>query len=417
MTVGILQGATKPIGRIDSICRRLLATRLNKGVSGGLAIHDASGSLRFGAAPFVEIVVHDSRFYRCIATSGTLGAAESYVDGHWDCDDLVGLVRLLVRDRDATQALEGGAALLTGWAARILNLLMRDNSERGSRSNIAAHYDLSNALFERMLDSRMQYSAAMFEREHDDLESASVRKLDTIVGKLELTSDDHLLEIGSGWGGLAIHAARASGCRVTTTTVSREQFEYARACVAGAGLSQRVEVLCTDYRRLTGRYSKLVSVEMVEAVGANHLDEYFAALNRLLDEDGLALLQAITIADAHYQRALQSVDFIKKYVFPGSFIPCVSVLIGAAARVSNLVPMNVEDLGTDYARTLLAWRRNFESRWSDIARLGFDERFRRLWTFYLCYCEGGFRERALSDVQLLFAKPLYRGRPWRVRSV
>ncbi len=418
MTASILRDApANAIGRIDSICRRMLAIRLGKFAAGGLAISDARGSMRFGNAPFVDIVVHRPRFYRRIAGGGTLGAAESYVDGDWDCSDLVGLVRLLVRERDATQALEGGAALLAGLATRLLHILTRDNSEYGSRRNIAAHYDLGNQLFERMLDSRMQYSAAMFEGEQDDLERASVRKLDAIVRKLELNRDDHLLEIGSGWGGLAIYAARASGCRVTTTTVSREQYEYARARVAEAGLAQQIEVLCLDYRQLTGRYSKLVSVEMVEAVGANHLEEYFAALNRLLDDDGLALLQAITIADPHYRSALRSVDFIKRHIFPGSFIPCVSVLIGAATRESNLVVLNLEDLGADYARTLLAWRRRFDAHWPDIARLGFDERFRRLWSFYLCYCEGGFRERALSDVQLLFAKPLYRGRPWRARSV
>jgi cyclopropane-fatty-acyl-phospholipid synthase len=417
MTSEVLDSVSPGTPWLDAGCRRLLAARLDGIVGGGLIVRDADVALRVGdATPCIDVAVHDRRFYRRIVRGGTLGAGESYVDGDWDCDDLVGLVRLLVRNRGATDGLEGGAARLAGWAARLAHTLWRDNSSRGSRRNIAAHYDLGNGLFERMLDSRMQYSSAMFEGEHDDLECASRRKLDRILAKLELHAGDHLLEIGSGWGGLAIHAARESGCRVTTTTISREQHEYTRARVTQAGLDDRVQVLCVDYRQLTGRYSKLVSVEMVEAVGANHLDEYFAAIGRLLDDSGLALLQAITIEDSRYLQALRSVDFIKKHVFPGSFIPCVSALAASAARASSLVAVNLEDLGADYARTLEAWRQRFEAQWSDIAMLGYDERFRRLWRFYLCYCEGGFRERALSDVQLLFANPGYRGRPWRASS-
>ena len=417
MTTDVLGDESPSASWLDAICRRLLAARLDRLVGGGLTIHDPDGQLSVGSgAPPIDVVVRNQRFYRRIVLGGTLGAGESYVDGDWDCDDLFGLIRLLVRNRAATDGLEGGAARAAGWAARIAHVVLRDNNRRGSRRNIAAHYDLGNGLFERMLDSRMQYSSAMFEGEHDDLECASRRKLDRIVAKLELHPQDHLLEIGSGWGGLAIHAARESGCRVTTTTVSREQYEYARARVAEAGLDDRIDVLCDDYRQLRGQFSKLVSVEMVEAVGANHLDEYFRAINRLLDDDGLALLQAITIEDSRYQQALHSVDFIKQHVFPGSFIPCISALLSAAARATNLVTLNLEDLGADYARTLEAWRYRFETQWSDIATLGYDERFRRLWRFYLCYCEGGSRERALSDVQVLLAKPGYRGRPWRVRT-
>ncbi len=416
MTTNVLGDLSPDSAWLDATCRRLLATRLDGIVGGSLKIHDADGSIRVGnAPPCIDVWVRDRRFYRRIVRGGTLGAGESYVDGDWDCDDLVGLVRLLVHNRAATDGLEGGAARVAGWIAQLAHVVLRDNDRRGSRRNIAAHYDLGNGLFERMLDSRMQYSSAMFEAD-DDLESASRRKLDRIIAKLELNPADHLLEIGSGWGGLAIHAARESGCRVTTTTVSREQYEYALARVAEAGLGDRIEVLCDDYRQLTGRFSKVASVEMVEAVGANHLDEYFGAIDRLLDDDGLALLQAITIEDSRYSQALGSVDFIKRHIFPGSFIPCVSVLLSSTARASNLVPVNLEDLGADYARTLEAWRHRFESQWSDIATLGYDERFRRMWRFYLCYCEGGFRERALSDVQVLFAKPGYRGRPWRVRA-
>ncbi len=416
MTTNVLRDASPNSGWLDASCRRLLAARLDRLVGGRLTIRDTDGMVCVGSGTSdIDVIVRNQRFYRRMVRGGTLGAGESYVDGDWDCDDLVGLVRLLVRNRAATDGLEGGAARVAGWAARLAHVVLRDNDRRGSRRNIAAHYDLGNGLFERMLDSRMQYSSAMFEA-NDDLECASRRKLDRIVAKLELKPDDHLLEIGSGWGGLAIHAARESGCRVTTTTVSREQYEYAHACVAEAGLADRIKVLCDDYRQLTGKYSKLVSVEMVEAVGANHLDEYFRAIDRLVDDDGLALLQAITIEDSRYSQALRSVDFIKQHVFPGSFIPCVSALLSCAARASNLVTVNLEDLGADYACTLEAWRHRFENQWSDIAPLGYDERFRRMWRFYLCYCEGGFRERALSDVQVLLAKPGYRGRPWRVRT-
>jgi cyclopropane-fatty-acyl-phospholipid synthase len=365
------------------------------------------------AAP-VRIAVNHPRFYRRTIALGSVGAAESYVDGDWDCDDLVGLVQLLVVNRALTERLEGGLARIGAIAARLVHRLLRDNSESGSRTNIAAHYDLGNELFAAFLDSRMQYSSAWFEA-GADLERASLAKLDRVVAKLNLTSGDHLLEIGGGWGGLAIHAAKVSGCRVTTTTISQEQHRYAVAQVAEAGLGDRVQVLCEDYRRLGGRYSKIVSIEMVEAVGANWLDRYFQTIGRLLDDDGIALLQAITIDERHYQSALRSVDFIKRHVFPGSFIPAASVLIGSAAR-SGLATVNLEDLGFDYALTLRAWRERFEAAYPRLEALGYDERFRRLWRFYLAYCEGGFRERALSDVQLLLAKPGYRGRPHRASA-
>ena len=414
MTVNAAALATSALSPADRAFRRALLTRLDA-LDGGLVIEDADGRnvLGHAAAP-VRIAVNHPRFYRRTIALGSVGAAESYVDGDWDCDDLVGLVRLLVVNRALTERLEGGLARIGAIAARLVHRLLRDNSESGSRTNIAAHYDLGNELFAAFLDSRMQYSSAWFEA-GADLERASLAKLDRVVAKLNLTSGDHLLEIGGGWGGLAIHAARVSGCRVTTTTISQEQHRYAVAQVAEAGLGDRVHVLCEDYRRLGGRYSKIVSIEMVEAVGANWLDRYFQTIGRLLDDDGIALLQAITIDERHYQSALRSVDFIKRHVFPGSFIPAASVLIGSAAR-SGLATVNLEDLGFDYALTLQAWRERFEAAYPRLEALGYDERFRRLWRFYLAYCEGGFRERALSDVQILLAKPGYRGRPHRASA-
>jgi cyclopropane-fatty-acyl-phospholipid synthase len=290
---------------------------------------------------------------------------------------------------------------------------IRRNSERGSARNIAAHYDLSNAFFATFLDQSLMYSSAVFDRPQATLEQASEAKLARLCAKLELSPRDHLLEIGTGWGGLAIYAARTRGCRVTTTTISAEQYCEASRRVASEGLSARVTVLKKDYRQITGTFDKLVSVEMVEAVGNDYLDGYFRTCGQLLAPGGLFALQAITIRDQQFQRALTTVDFIKKHIFPGSFIPSVSRLVASAAENSDTVLVHLEDLGDDYATTLRAWRDRFEANRAEVERLGFDERFVRLWRFYLAYCEGGFRERAISDVQLTFAGHGYRGRPWR----
>jgi len=396
--------------------RRLVLRTLQGIETGRIDLRDPLGSLSCGSGePRAELQIHDLASYRRIALGGTVGAGEAYVDGLWDCDDLVALTRILLANRQALERMDTGSA----WVRQLLDRgghLFRRNSRSGSRRNISAHYDLSNALFESFLDDRMMYSSAVFPdgpASTADLEAASVEKLDRLCRKLELIPGDHLLEIGSGWGGLAVHAASSYGCRVTTVTLSAEQARAARERVRAAGLDDRVTVALTDYRDVQGRFSKVVSVEMVEAVGHQYLDDYFRALARLTAPDGLVVLQAITIADRHYDGARRSVDFIKKHVFPGSFIPCVSVLVGSAARSSDLVLVNLEDIGADYALTLRAWRERFEAARERLEGLGFDERFRRLWRFYLTYCEGGFMERAISDVQLVFARPDYRGRPFR----
>jgi cyclopropane-fatty-acyl-phospholipid synthase len=258
----------------------------------------------------------------------------------------------------------------------------------------------------------MMYSSAIYAYEGEALEDASWRKLDRVCRKLELSPTDHVLEIGTGWGGFAIHAARHYGCHVTTTTISREQYDLARARVADAGLSQHVEVMLQDYRDLDGHYDKLVSIEMVEAIGHQYLDRFFARIAELLKPHGAALLQAITIEDARYRKALREVDFIKRHIFPGSFIPCVSALSGALARSSDLRLVNLEDIGPSYAMTLQAWRQRFLARLPEVRALGYDERFIRMWEFYLAYCEAGFRERALGDVQMLLHRPRARTSPW-----
>jgi len=287
---------------------------------------------------------------------------------------------------------------------RALHALQR-NTRTGSRRNIAAHYDLGNDFFRLFLDENLMYSAAMFASPADTLEQASERKLRRICEKLDLRESDHLLEIGTGWGGMALFAAREYGCRVTTTTISAKQHALASERVREAGLGERITLLRSDYRDLEGRFDKLVSIEMVEAVGHQYLDGYFEKCASLLAPGGLALVQAITIEDHRYRQALESVDFIKRHIFPGSFIPCASVLVESAARAGRLRLLNLEDFGDSYALTIRHWRQRFHAQREQARALGLDERFLRLWDFYLCYCEGGFLEHAISDAQLLLAAP------------
>lgn len=393
-------------GALDRLLRRRLLATLD-GLRGGcVRVTDALGEVRLGEPGGLEVhlEVIDPGFYRAAAAQGSVGAGEAYMDGLWRCDDLVGLVRLLVINRDRLDAMETGLARLGGLALRGWHALRR-NTRAGSRRNIAAHYDLGNELFALFLDPSMMYSSAVFADESETLEQAQFRKLERICRKLDLQPGDHLVEIGTGWGGLAIHAASRFGCRVTTTTISREQHALATERVAAAGLSDRVTVLLEDYRDLRGEYDKLVSIEMVEAIGHQYLETYLAKCASLLKPEGLALIQAITIEDHRYAQALGSVDFIKRFIFPGSFIPCVSALTGAAAQASDLRLINLEDIGPSYALTLRHWRQRFLARLDEVRRQGYDERFIRMWEFYLAYCEGGFLERSIGDVHLLFARP------------
>jgi cyclopropane-fatty-acyl-phospholipid synthase len=359
---------------------------------------------RSGATLRACVRVHDPVFYRRVALNGSVGAAEGYMDGLWDCDDLVALVRILLRNRERLDAMERGtarlgAAVMRAWAA------LRRNTHAGSRRNIAAHYDLGNDFFGLFLDDNLMYSSALFADEQESLEVASRRKLERICEKLQLSARTRVIEIGGGWGGFALYAARHHGCHVTTTTISRQQYQLARARVAAAGLSDRVEVLLADYRSLSGRYDRLVSIEMIEAIGHQYLDTYFRKVGELLAHDGMALIQAITIEDYRYMQALRSVDFIKRHIFPGSFIPSISAMLDAAARVSDLKLFNLEDIGPSYALTLRAWRERFLRRRDQARSLGYPERLLRMWDYYLAYCEGGFIERATGDVQMLLSKP------------
>jgi cyclopropane-fatty-acyl-phospholipid synthase len=404
------RGVAGDTALIDRLCRRSIVGAL-AGLRGGqIVFEDTLGTVAVGNAASdaralrVVVRMRDMRAYRIIAARGSVGAAESYRDGLWQCDDLVALVRLLVRNRDLLDGMEVGLARISGWALRGWHALRR-NTRRGSRGNIAAHYDLGNEFFGLFLSSDLMYSSALWEGADDTLEQASARKLEAVCRKLALRASDHVVEIGTGWGGFAIYAARHVGCRVTTATISHEQFALAKERVAQARLGNRVEVLLCDYRNLTGRFDKLVSIEMIEAVGARYLDTYFSKISSLLEPDGLALIQAITIEDHRYEKALRAVDFIQRHVFPGSFIPSLHAILGAKARVSDLALVDAVDFGPSYGRTLAAWRERFHARLPAVRALGFDERFIRLWDYYLAYCEGGFRERSVGVAHLLFAKP------------
>ena len=403
------------IAGFDHLLRRQLLHRLERLQHGRLRLSDAAGSHEFGdaaaaARPPIHIEVLDPAFYRTLATHGSVGAGEAYMDGQWRCDDLVGLVQLLVRNRDMLDGMESGPARLGGMAMRAWHALRR-NTREGSRRNIAAHYDLGNDFFGLFLSADLMYSSAMWDAAHDTLETASAHKLQRICEKLELKPTDRVIEIGTGWGGFALYAAEHYGCHVTTTTISREQHALAAERVAAAGMGAHVDLLLQDYRDLHGEYDKLVSIEMVEAIGAPYLDVYFEKLGALVKPDGLALLQAITIEDHRYAQALQSVDFIKRHVFPGSFIPSVAALLAAKTRTTDLALTHLEDFGHSYALTLKAWRERFMAQLAQVRAQGFDDRFIRMWEFYLAYCEGGFRERSIGVAHLLLAKPGYRQAP------
>jgi cyclopropane-fatty-acyl-phospholipid synthase len=350
------------------------------------------------------VAVHDPAMFRMVALGGSVGVGEAYMDGLWDCSDVTTLVRIFVRNRELLDRMETGFARLGGMLLRLFHRRNR-NTRRGSRRNIAAHYDLGNELFELFLDADLMYSCAVFEREDEPLETASRRKLDRICRKLSLAPGMRLVEIGTGWGGFALYAARDYGVHVTTTTISREQHERATERVRAAGLSDRIDVLLRDYRDLDGTYDRLVSIEMIEAIGPQFLGTYFAKCSSLLAPDGMGLVQAITIEDHRYRQALKSVDFIQRFVFPGSFIPSVSAMLGAVAQASDLKLFHLEDIGPSYAITLRRWRERFLARLERVRALGYPERFIRMWTYYLCYCEGGFLERSIGDVQMLLVKP------------
>ncbi|WP_339547513.1 cyclopropane-fatty-acyl-phospholipid synthase family protein [Pseudomonas sp. RA_35y_Pfl2_P32] len=351
-----------------------------------------------------EIHILDAAAWGLVASNGSIGAGEAFIHGYWSSPDLTAVVRVFVSNLEVLDALEGGLARLGRPLVRALHWLNR-NTRKGSQKNIAAHYDLGNDLFEQFLDPTMMYSAAQFRSADDSLEQAQLNKLERICQKLDLKASDHLLEIGTGWGSMALYAAQHYGCQVTTTTLSKEQFDFTAQRIEALGLHAQVTLLLQDYRDLTGQYDKLVSIEMIEAVGHRFLPTYFKQCAHLLKSNGLMLLQAITIREQRYEQARNGVDFIQRYIFPGGALPCVQKMLEIVSRDTDMNLLHMEDFGLHYARTLRLWHENFRRAHGRLSELGYDEYFLRLWEFYLCYCEGGFLERTIGTAQLLLAKP------------
>ena len=394
---------------LQSLAERALRDRLALLDQGEIVLAHGNETLRFGRRTAecprsVNLRVHDRRFWTELAFGGSIGAGESYMQGDWSSDDLTGLMRIMLRNRKVLDGMDSGLARLTAPIQKALHFASR-NTRSGSRRNIAAHYDLGNDFFALFLDPTMMYSSAVFERDDMTLEQASIAKLDRICRKLGLKPGDRVLEIGTGWGSFAMHAAQHYGCHVTTTTISRQQHDLARERIARAGLGGRVQLLLEDYRDLRGQYDRLVSIEMIEAVGHQYYDNYFGCCSALLAPHGMMLLQAITIADQRYDSARRSVDFIQRHIFPGSCIPSVSAMAASVARATDMKLFHMDDIGPHYARTLALWRDRLLANRDQVRALGYSEEFIRLWEFYFCYCEGGFEERAIGVVQMLLVKP------------
>ena len=399
------------------IARNLVMSRLEQISFGQLTVFDQGVSHVFGrpgTGPHATVRIHHPDGWTAIALGGSLGAGESYMDGLWTADDLVATVRILLRASTRLTNLDGSGLGLVRATLEGLYHRMRRNTRDGSRRNIAEHYDLGNDFYALWLDRSMMYSSAMWERDDMSLERAQEARLDRICAKLDLSQGDHLLEIGTGWGGMALHAASKYGCRVTTTTISEQQYDLAVQRIREAGLSDRVRVLREDYRDLRGRYNKLVSIEMIEAVGAEYFESYFQQVGRLLAPDGLALIQAITTPDHRFADSVGRMDFIKRHIFPGGQLPSLDAMTTAWTKQTDLRLLHFEDFGDDYARTLQAWRRRYHARLDEVEALGYPPRFQRMWDFYLASCEGAFLERHCGVAQLLLALPEARRQPFRL---
>ncbi len=395
---------------VDSWAKKLILSWLSKLKQGRLTIVDNGQYLHFGqsepeAGISATVIIKHNSTYRDILFNGAIGTAEAYMKGSWSSPNLVSVIQVLCQNMELVLELNNGWSKLSntlmGWSHR----LFRSNNKENSKLNIAAHYDLGNDFFSLFLDPTMMYSAAIYPNETIALDEAATYKLDHICQRLRLSKKDHLLEIGTGWGGMAIYAAKHYGCRVTTTTISKEQHRHAVAQVKAEGLEDKVTVLLDDYRDLTGQFDKLVSIEMIEAVGPEYYKSYFEMCSKLLKEDGLMLIQAITMPDQRYTLTSKSADFIQKYIFPGGHLPCNSVLLNKIAKHTDMQVVGIEDITLDYAKTLEHWRERFTDKLQAVKEQGYDDVFVRMWDYYLCYCEGGFRERTIGTVQMLMAKP------------
>ena len=390
--------------------RQAMETAFSRIALGQVAVVDQAGQRQVFGAPSAllpglpTIRVEDERFYSSLL-QGVVGASEAYMAGHWSCDDLPLLIRILVRNDEARGSFDGWLVKLSEPARRVLERLRRGNTRHGSRESVEAHYDLGNDFFEAFLDPTLTYSAGIFLRPEASMEEASLAKYDRLCQKLDLRPSDHLLEIGTGWGGLALHAAGKYGCRVTTTTISPSQYEYACERVAQAGLADRVTLLLEDYRDVHGQYDKLISIEMIEAVGHEFFDTFFRVCSERLTPNGLMALQAIAISDREYERAKRTVDFVRKHIFPSGSLPSLEVMIDCVARTGDMRMVHLEDITPHYAETLRRWRQRFVANWETIRGMGYSETFMRMWEFYLVYCEGGFDAGRSTSLQLVLAKP------------
>jgi cyclopropane-fatty-acyl-phospholipid synthase len=403
-----LAGSIRPAG-LDRLARSAFLGRLRSLQTGQIVISDAGEHTSFGEVTdefplTAQICVRHPRFYSDVAFGGSIGAGEAYIQGYWSCDELDTLIRILLRNRDVLENVDSGIAKLTRPVQKLLHWLNK-NTREGSRRNIAAHYDLGNEFYRLWLDERMMYSSAYFETPDTSLEQAATAKLERICRKLDLGPQDSVVEIGSGWGGFAIYAAEKYGCHVTTTTISRQQYEFASQRIAEAGLEDRITILFEDYRDLQGSYDKLVSIEMIEAVGHQYHDVFFRKCCDLLKRNGQMLLQAITIADQRYEQYKKRVDFIRRYIFPGGCLTSVTDMGRVLTEQTDMRVIHIEDIGPHYATSLRHWRDRFFAKLDTVRALGYPDEFIRLWEYYLCFCESAFVERATGDVQMLIVRP------------
>lgn len=401
----------RTLTRKEHYAKQLVYTLLAHVKDACISLVDEQGqTLQCGdpqASLHASVLVHDPRFYTRMLTGGSIAAAEAYVDGWWESPNLTDVIRVFARNLSAIDRIEKH----TGWLVNLGNKLAhwRNRNEKDTaRRNISAHYDLGNDLYRHFLDEQMLYSSAIYTENTAGLEAAQIEKMDRLCRQLKLKPSDHLIEIGSGWGAMAIYAAKEYGCRVTTTTISEEQYAWAKARIEQAGLQNQITLLKEDYRDLDGEYDKLVSIEMIEAVGKEYLDTFVKKCQSLLKLEGLMAIQAITIADQRYEHYSRNVDFIQKHIFPGGFLPSVNVLLDHFTAQTDFVMRDLKDIGIDYANTLADWHQRFNQNADTLQTFGYDERFARLWRYYFCYCEGGFRERTISAVQLLFSRPAWR---------
>ena len=355
-----------------------------------------------------QIVIHDLSFYQDVLANGSIGAAEAFLDSKWTSPDLTKVIQVMARNSMELDKIERNMR----WLSKLKNLFLRRkniNSEQGSKRNILAHYDIGNDLYQGFLDTSMQYSSAIYNDKAQNLSQAQINKMKTICERLSLTANDHVVEVGTGWGGLAIYMAQNYGCKVTTTTISDAQFDYAQKQVNELGLEDKITLLKQDYRKLSGQYDKLVSIEMIEAVGHEFLPTFFSTCSNLLKPSGKMLIQSITIADTRYEQYRKGVDFIQKYIFPGGCLPSIAEMSRHFEKSTDMVIHQINDIGLHYARTLDDWKQAFEKEWEQLKQLGYNEEFKRLWLFYFSYCEGAFLERVISTHHIVARKPRYQG--------